>query len=35
MAAALALSALATLAIGILPTWLWDSAVRAFGTLFN
>jgi len=35
MAAALALSALATLAIGIVPTWLWDSVVRAFDTLFN
>jgi NADH-quinone oxidoreductase subunit N len=35
MAAALALSVIATLAIGIFPTWLWDSVVKAFGTLFN
>jgi NADH-quinone oxidoreductase subunit N len=35
MAAALAVSTFATLAIGLFPSWLWDSAVRAFSTLFN
>lgn len=35
MAAALAVSAIATLVIGIVPSWLWDSAVRAFETLFH
>jgi NADH-quinone oxidoreductase subunit N len=35
MAAALAISAIATLVIGIVPNWLWDSAVRAFETLIN
>ena len=35
MAAALAVSALATLVIGIVPSWLWDAVVSAFATLFN
>jgi NADH-quinone oxidoreductase subunit N len=35
MAAALGISAVATLVIGIVPGWLWDSVVRAFGTLFD
>lgn len=35
MAAALSISALATVIIGVVPTWLWDSVVRAFNTLFN
>ncbi|OFW62167.1 MAG: hypothetical protein A2133_03615 [Actinobacteria bacterium RBG_16_64_13] len=35
MAAALAVSAIATLAIGIVPSWLWDAAVSAVGTLFR
>jgi NADH-quinone oxidoreductase subunit N len=33
MAVALALSALATLVIGLLPSWLWDAAVAAFDTI--
>ena len=35
MAAGLAVCALATLVIGIFPSWLWDAAVAAFSTLFN
>jgi NADH-quinone oxidoreductase subunit N len=35
MAAGLAVSALATLIIGIFPSWLWDAVVSAFSTLFN
>jgi len=35
MAAALGLSAIGTLVIGIVPSWLWDSVIGAFGTLFN
>jgi NADH-quinone oxidoreductase subunit N len=35
MAAGLAVTAIATLAIGIFPSWIWDSVVEAFGTLFN
>ncbi len=35
MAAGLAVCALATLLIGIFPSWLWDAAVAAFSTLFN
>jgi NADH-quinone oxidoreductase subunit N len=35
MAAALAVSAIATLAIGVAPSWLWDAVVRAFATLFS
>ena len=35
MAAALAVSAIATLAIGVAPSWLWGAAVRAFATLFS
>jgi NADH-quinone oxidoreductase subunit N len=35
MAAALAISAIATVVIGIVPSWLWDSAVRAFDTLIK
>jgi NADH-quinone oxidoreductase subunit N len=35
MAAALSLSAIATVVIGIVPGWLWDSVVRAFSTLFS
>jgi len=34
MAASLAVSAIATLAIGVVPSWLWDAVVRAFSTLF-
>ena len=33
MAAALAVSAIATLVIGVVPSWLWDAAVRAFSSL--
>jgi NADH-quinone oxidoreductase subunit N len=35
MAAALAVAAIATLVIGVLPTWLWDSAARAFSSLVS
>ena len=35
MAAALAVSAVATMVIGVIPSWLWDAAVGAFATLFN
>jgi NADH-quinone oxidoreductase subunit N len=35
MAAALGVSAIATLAIGVAPSWLWDAVVRAFATLFR
>ena len=35
MAAALAVSAIATLAIGIVPSWLWDAVASAFTTLFD
>jgi NADH-quinone oxidoreductase subunit N len=35
MAAALAVCAFATVAIGVAPQWLWDSAVSAFSTLFK
>lgn len=35
MAAALAVSAIATLVIGLVPAWLWDAVVRAFGNLFS
>ncbi len=35
MAAALALSAIATVVIGVVPSWLWDAVVSAFTTLFN
>lgn len=35
MAAGLALSAIATLVIGIVPSWLWDAVVAAFSTLFS
>ena len=30
MAAALAVSAIATLVIGIVPSWLWDAVASAF-----
>ncbi len=33
MAAALAVSAIATLVIGVVPSWLWDAVVRAFSSL--
>jgi NADH-quinone oxidoreductase subunit N len=33
MAAGLAISAIATLVVGIVPSWLWDSGVRAFEAL--
>jgi NADH-quinone oxidoreductase subunit N len=35
MAAALGVSAIATVAIGVFPSWLWDAVVSAFSTLFN
>jgi NADH-quinone oxidoreductase subunit N len=35
MAAALAVSAIATVVIGVWPSWLWDAVVSAFSTLFN
>jgi NADH-quinone oxidoreductase subunit N len=35
MAAALAVSAIATVVIGVVPSWLWDAVVSAFNTLFN
>ncbi len=35
MAASLAVSAIATLVIGLVPSWLWDAAVSAFNTLFD
>jgi NADH-quinone oxidoreductase subunit N len=35
MAAALAVSAAATVVIGVVPSWLWDAVVSAFGTLFS
>jgi NADH-quinone oxidoreductase subunit N len=33
MAAALTISALATLAVGLVPSWLWDAAVKAYDTI--
>ncbi len=35
MAASLAFSAIATVVIGIVPSWLWDSVAGAFRTLFS
>ena len=35
MAASLAVSAIATVAIGLVPSWLWDAAAAGFGTLFD
>ena len=35
MAVALAVSAFATVAIGVAPSWLWDTVVSAFATLFG
>ncbi len=35
MAAGLGITAVATLVIGIFPSWLWDAVVGAFSTLFN
>ncbi|MBN1628192.1 MAG: NADH-quinone oxidoreductase subunit N [Thermoleophilia bacterium] len=35
MAMALSVSAIATLVIGIVPSWLWDAAVSAVRTLFD
>jgi NADH-quinone oxidoreductase subunit N len=35
MAASLAVCAIATVVIGLAPSWLWDAAVSAFDTLFN
>jgi len=35
MAASLAVSAVATVVIGILPSWLWDSVASAFNALFD
>jgi NADH-quinone oxidoreductase subunit N len=33
MAVCLAVSAIATIAVGVAPAWLWDAVARAFGTL--
>jgi NADH-quinone oxidoreductase subunit N len=35
MAVALGVSAVATVAIGVAPSWLWDSVIGAFATLFR
>jgi NADH-quinone oxidoreductase subunit N len=35
MAVALAISAVATIVIGVVPSWLWDAVLSAFSTLFN
>jgi len=35
MACSLWVSAVATVAIGVVPSWLWDAVVGAFGTLFS
>jgi NADH-quinone oxidoreductase subunit N len=35
MAAALAVSAFATVAIGVAPAWLWNTVVSAFSTFFS
>ncbi len=35
MAASLALSAIATVAIGLVPSWLWDAVASAFGTILD
>lgn len=35
LAASLWVSAVATVAIGVVPGWLWNAVVGAFGTLFN
>jgi NADH-quinone oxidoreductase subunit N len=35
MAASLAVSAIATVVIGLVPSWLWDSVAAAFRTLFS
>jgi len=35
MAASLAVSAIATVIIGVVPAWLWDAVARAFQTLFG
>jgi len=35
MAAGLGITALATLVIGVFPSWLWDAVVAAFSTLFQ
>jgi len=35
MAVALGVSAIATVAIGVAPAWLWDAVVSAFATLFG
>jgi NADH-quinone oxidoreductase subunit N len=34
-AMALAIAAIATVVIGVVPSWLWDSAASAFGTLMK
>jgi NADH-quinone oxidoreductase subunit N len=35
MAAALGVTAIATVAIGLAPSWLWDAVTRAFDSLFG
>jgi NADH-quinone oxidoreductase subunit N len=35
MAMSMAVTAIATIVIGVVPQWLWDSAVSAFSTLFK
>jgi NADH-quinone oxidoreductase subunit N len=35
MAAALTITAVATIAIGIVPSWLWDAVVKAFAALLS
>jgi NADH-quinone oxidoreductase subunit N len=35
MAASLAVCAIATVVIGVVPSWLWDASVSALRTLFN
>jgi NADH-quinone oxidoreductase subunit N len=35
MAAALGISALATVVVGVVPAWLWDAVARAFGSLLG
>jgi NADH:ubiquinone oxidoreductase subunit 2 (subunit N) len=35
MAAALAITAVATIVIGVLPSWLWDAVVHAFTALLS
>jgi NADH-quinone oxidoreductase subunit N len=35
MAASLAVSAIATIVVGVVPSWVWDAVTRAFGSLFG